>query len=138
MMPGGFELLEHTADIGIRAWGGSIEEAFEQAGYGLAEILGVRLAGGGTSHEIRAEASDVGGLVVDFLNELVLLQESQGVGFTRVEVRRLSSTELEASVWVRTMEGEASGIPVKGATYHQLGIERHPEGEAEIRVYLDV
>ena len=39
---GGFELLEHTADVGIRAWAGSLEEAFEQATEGLAEAIGKR------------------------------------------------------------------------------------------------
>ena len=36
----GFELLEHTADIGVRARGATLEEAFEQATLGLAEVQG--------------------------------------------------------------------------------------------------
>jgi Archease protein family (MTH1598/TM1083) len=36
----GFELLEHTADVGIRARGATLEEAFEQATLGLAEVMG--------------------------------------------------------------------------------------------------
>jgi Archease protein family (MTH1598/TM1083) len=42
----GFELLEHTADVGIRARGATLEEAFEQATLGLAEILGALAPGG--------------------------------------------------------------------------------------------
>lgn len=36
----GFEFLEHTADVGIRSFGASVEEVFEQATRGLAEIIG--------------------------------------------------------------------------------------------------
>src|SRR5712691_3978015 len=36
-----FEILEHTADIGLRAHGRSLEELFENAAWGLAEILDV-------------------------------------------------------------------------------------------------
>ena len=42
----GFELLEHTADVGIRARGATLEEAFEQATLGLAVVLGALMAGG--------------------------------------------------------------------------------------------
>ena len=40
MGTGGFELLEHTADVGIRAWAATLEEAFEHATEGLAEVQG--------------------------------------------------------------------------------------------------
>jgi SHS2 domain-containing protein len=42
---GGFELLEHTADVGIRARGATLAEAFEQATLGLAEVLGAMRPG---------------------------------------------------------------------------------------------
>ena len=38
----GHELLEHTADIGIRAWGRRLEDAFEEAAVVVADILGAR------------------------------------------------------------------------------------------------
>jgi SHS2 domain-containing protein len=137
-MSGGFELLEHTADVGIRAWGDSLQEAFEQAGSGLAEILGVWRVAHGTVRDIRASASDRAALLVDFLNELVLLQESEGLGFAGIAVRQLSSTGLEALVEVVPLDGEPRGIPVKGATYHKLRVDEHPDGAAEVHVYLDV
>jgi SHS2 domain-containing protein len=137
-MAGGFELLEHTADIGIKAWGDSLEEAFEQAGSGLAEILGVWRVAHGTVRDIRANAGDQAALLVDFLNELVVLQESEGVGFAGIAVRQLSSTGLEALVETVPLDGEPKGIPVKGATYHKLRVDQRPDGGAEVQVYLDV
>ncbi|MFN2545118.1 MAG: archease, partial [Actinomycetota bacterium] len=36
----GYEILEHTADVGIRAFAPTLASVFEQAAWGLAEILG--------------------------------------------------------------------------------------------------
>ncbi len=34
-----FEFFEHTADIGIRAWGDSLEEAFENSALAVFEVI---------------------------------------------------------------------------------------------------
>ena len=50
----GYEILEHTADLGIRAWGPSIEQAFEQAAWGLIDVIGIRAEGQAGKRTIRA------------------------------------------------------------------------------------
>ncbi len=37
--PFGFEPVEHTADVGLRVWGRTLEELFAQAGMGMASLL---------------------------------------------------------------------------------------------------
>ncbi|MGH2528104.1 MAG: archease [Actinomycetota bacterium] len=37
----GYELLDHTADVGIRSWGPSPEAAFEQAAWALVDLLDI-------------------------------------------------------------------------------------------------
>jgi len=66
--PGGFELLEHTADIGIRARGASLEEVFEHASEGLAEVMGARAPGPPESGEVvamKVATDDPGKLLID-------------------------------------------------------------------------
>ena len=75
---GGFELLEHTADVGVRARGATLEEAFEQATLGLAEVLGGRRPGPGDAVPVEVAAGDPGGLLVDWLNEVLWLHETRG------------------------------------------------------------
>jgi len=137
-MNGGFDLLEHTADVGIRAWGDSLEGAFEQAAWGLAEVLGIRVPDDGQVRTVRATADDLGALLVDFLNELVLLHETEEAAFADIRVLRVSDAQLEADVRVRPLNGAPGGIPVKAATFHQLSVDRSPDGRVEVRVYLDV
>jgi SHS2 domain-containing protein len=135
--PAGFQILEHTADVGIRSWGPSVEEAFEQAGLALAEILGVRGEGSGDRRQVRASGHDPGALLVDFLNQLVFVHETEEVGFVSIDVVEGTDTELRAEIETVPLTQEPEGPPVKGATFHRLRVDRR-DGRVEATVYLDV
>jgi SHS2 domain-containing protein len=136
--PAGFELLEHTADVGIRAWGSSAPEAFAQAAHALAELMGVRVSGPGKRRTVRATAEDPPGLLVAFLDELVGVHETELVGFAAVDVIGLSEHDLVAEVETAPAPADPVGMAVKAATYHQLAVERRADGAVEVRVFLDV
>jgi len=153
----GFELMEHTADVGIRARGATLEEAFEQATLGLAEILGALGSGGpGEAVAIEVSAPDPGGLLVDWLNEALWLREVRQAWLAGVQVDRVGDGAAIGSVTFssRGPAGEgATGDPapddgphapapdgtfVKAVTYHRLRVESDPSGGWLIEVYLDV
>jgi protein archease len=137
-MKGGYEILEHTADVGIRAFGPTLAACFEQAARALAEILGASRPGRtGERRVISATGGDRGALLVDFLNELLLVHETDEVAFTDITVTRLDEHDVEAEVHVVRLEGEAETTGVKAATYHRLEIRETADGY-EARVYLDV
>jgi SHS2 domain-containing protein len=141
---GGYEFLEHTADIGIRAWGASREEAFREAGWGLAEILGVAEPERGTAGsrarivEIHLPDGDGGGLLVDFLNEMLAVHETEGVAFAAIDVHGVGPRGLSATLKVIPADQQRETTGVKAATYHQLLVQERSDGEVEVRVYLDV
>jgi SHS2 domain-containing protein len=135
---GGFELLEHTADIGIRAWGATLEAAFEQATNGLAEVLGAAAPGPGEPVAIRVSAGDLGGLLVDWLNEVLWLQEVRQVGLAGVEVERVGDGVATGSVAFSQGGPAPDGTFVKAVTYHRLRVEPDPAGGWLLEVYLDV
>jgi SHS2 domain-containing protein len=134
---GGFELLEHTADIGIRATGASLEEVFEQATMALAELLGAWRPGPGAPAPVAVEAPDPGGLLVDWLNETLWLREVRQAAIAGVRVDRAGGGR--AAGELALLEGAAppDGTTVKAATYHQLLVEQVPGGWVG-EVYLDV
>ena len=147
-----YELLEHTADVGIRAWAGTLEAAFEQATEGMAEVLGALVPEGsgppglspggseGPGEAVRVEVSadDPGGLLVDWLNEVLWLREVRQAALAGVRVERV--TDSSASGWVAfSGDGPApAGTFVKAVTYHRLRVEPDPGGGWLIEVYLDV
>jgi SHS2 domain-containing protein len=140
---GGFELLEHTADIGIRARGASLEEVFEHATEGLAEVLGARpggsgRAGPGEAVTVEVSAGDPGGLLVDWLNEVLWLREVRQAVVSGVRVERVGDGTASGEVVLAAGGPEPDGTLVKAATYHRLRVEPDPGGGWLAEVYLDV
>jgi SHS2 domain-containing protein len=138
--PGGFELLEHTADVGIRAWAGSLEEAFERATEGLAEVLGALRPGDGDGEPVPVEvtADDLGGLLVDWLNEVLWLREVRQAALAGVEVERVGDGVARGTVALASGGAAPDGTFVKAVTYHRLRVEPDPGGGWLLEVYLDV
>ena len=135
----GFAFLEHTADVGIRAWGPSPREAFEQAGIGLAALMGLTARSPGRATQFHVDGVDAGGLLVALLDELVFrLETAEGEGLASLRITRLNPTSLQATVELAPMRDPVEGLVVKAATYHQLEVAERPEGATEIRVFLDV
>src|SRR5688500_17809905 len=82
----GFEHVEHTADVGIHAWGKTRERCFEQATLGVLDIMGALGSGAGEQIKIQQAARDAGGVLVDWLSEVLYVVDSRDALVTRVEV----------------------------------------------------
>lgn len=133
-----YELLEHTADVGILARGDTLEEAFQAAAEGLGEILGSWLPGEGDDREVRVEASDREALLVAWLDELLYLAEAGDLVFGGFRVNEVGERELRAAVAVSPRGGrDLDGQHVKAATYHRLSVTEEPSGWVA-QVFLDV
>jgi SHS2 domain-containing protein len=169
MPPGGaqppFEILEHTADIGLRANGQSLEELFENAAWGLAEILdaarpaqviGAAAVDAGTPtrspsarsrgapagyaprpQRIELGPADIEGLLVDWLNELILFTEEAKACLSSVEVGSVGEEGLRARVDLVECDPPPEGTELKAATYHQLSVRQTDDGWVAV-VYFDV
>jgi SHS2 domain-containing protein len=135
----GFAFLEHTADVGIRAWAPSVAAAFEQAGQGLVTLMDASADPPGRSRLVRVEGTDLGGLLVAFLDELIYLCETmEDEGVADVRVTRMDPAWLELVVDLAPRNDHADGLLVKAATFHQLLVDTREDGRTEIQVYLDV
>jgi SHS2 domain-containing protein len=135
---GGFELLEHTADVGIRARGATLEEVFEQATLGLAEVLGALRPDGGEAVAIEVTAGDPGALLVDWLSEVLWEHETRGhAAVAGVRVERVAGDRATGAVTFSSTDPPAEGTFVKAITYHRLRVGRDASGWVA-DVYLDV
>lgn len=134
----GFEIIEHTADVGIRARGDSPEETLLQATRGLADILGAWKPGAGTTHEISVESRDIGAALVDWLEEVLFLQDSRDAVLRAVDVSHVGELGALGTVTLGPRGNEVlSGTAVKAITWHRLRFER--DGDAWVaEVYVDV
>ena len=125
----GYEILEHTADVGLRARAPDITSLFEQATRGLCEIAGIWQDGVGTPVAIDVEARDRGGLLVDWLNDVLYVHDARNVAVCSVHVDEVSEKRARGRITVRPLgEGAETAIQVKAVTYHQLDVRETPSG----------
>lgn len=135
-----FDIIEHTADTGIIAYGADMEEAFANAAYGMFSLMAdLEQVNEETSRYVEAEGSDRESLVVTWLNELLYQFDVERILFKRFDILELTATRLKANV-----HGEKADMPrhelhggVKAATYHMLEV-REKRGRCRIRVIFDV
>jgi SHS2 domain-containing protein len=126
---GRFEVLEHTADVGVRAMGSSLKECFRQMTLGLLEISGAYRPDGGDKRDISVEADDFGALLVYWLEEVLYIQDSADAVVTDVTVNEVGMDEAVGSVSIAPRGDEVlEGTAVKAITYHQLSVSRTEEG----------
>jgi SHS2 domain-containing protein len=134
-----FEILEHTADIGLRARASTREELYEALGEGLATLQGAWFPDRGAERAVRVEATDPEALLVSWLDELLYLHEAKDAVFAGIAVDHVDDTSLSGRVRMSPRgDRELEGVGVKAATYHRVEVAREPDGAWTGRVYLDV
>ena len=136
----GFEILEHTADVGILATGDTLAEALSWVAKGMftviADLDGVEP---GESLDVAVRSADQDSLAVDWLNELLFRYEAEGFLPKEFYVSvDKAGTCLAARCMGEPVDPERHGMrtAVKAATYH--GLEVSHDGEWRIQVVLDV
>jgi SHS2 domain-containing protein len=135
-----FEILEHTADIGLRAWGATLQEAFENAATALSAIvvelddIQPRIA-----YPIAASGDDDQSLLVNWLNEALYYLDARRIVLRRFNIEHFGDGRVAGQAWgePRDPVKHQPKVIVKGVTYHQLKIERRPDGW-QVQVFLDI
>lgn len=134
-----FEVIDHTADVGIIAYGSDLKEAFANSAYGMfsliADLEGVEE---GVCRDINVQAPDQEALLVVWLNELLYLFDVDHVIFGKFEISDLSQNRLQAKVYGERIDTSHHQLKtaVKAATYHLLKVEK--ENGFRVQVILDV
>jgi len=126
-----FEVLDHTADIGLIVYGEDLKALFENAGEAffhlLTDLRKVRLR---TERRIEIRKENLERLMVDWLTELIYLHEVENLLLKKFKVESVGEDGLRARV-----KGEPfqEGIHVmktgvKAATYHQIEVRQEKKG----------
>ena len=135
-----YKLLSHTADTGIVAFGRELSEAFGNAAYAMFDILtdvdSVREVDKVSLH---VSASDIGELLVAWLEELLYRYETERMVCSRFAIEEICDTSLRAAVFGERVDSTRHDIKaeIKSVTYHQLKVERSEDGW-RVQVIFDV
>jgi protein archease len=144
---GSFEILPHTADVGLRARGASLADLFETAARAMFSIeYDLSAVEAREERPVEAQADDVEGLLETWLSELLWLHDATGFVPGTVSVREIGLVaEGEPVVRVAGAAGgrllgdwfEQRGPQIKAVTLHGLEV-RQAGDHWEATVYLDV
>jgi SHS2 domain-containing protein len=129
------ELLEHTAEVKLRVRAPSFAELAAEAGRAVARIeLGREPPPAERSYrELDIRSPDRDALLVDWLNELIWLAETERWVATEFEIHSATNTMLQARV--RGVPVDEAPARIKAATFHGLKIAPVADGlEAEVIV----
>jgi SHS2 domain-containing protein len=124
-----YELIEHTADVGVKAYGKTVAEAFEHVAEGMFDIITdestIDPVG---QYDIRLEAPDLEQLLVDWLSQLLFLNGAQNLVFGKFQVT-LTGNRLSAQIFGEKYDTKKHrmGVEIKAVTYHMLQVsEKDP------------
>lgn len=124
-----YKLIEHTADVGVKAYGKTIAEAFEHAAEGMFDIItDESMIDPVGQYDIQLEAPDLEQLLVDWLSKLLFLNDAQDLVFGKFHVT-LTGNRLSASVFGEKYDTKKHrmGVEIKAVTYHILKVnEKNP------------
>jgi len=134
-----FEILDHTADVGIIAYGADLSQAFANAARGLFSLITELDEVEEVLHrDIELTASDEESLLVEWLNELVYLFDTEGIIFKRFDIIQLDNTYLKARSYGEKVDSSKHTLKtgVKAATYHMLEVDKN-DG-CRVQVLFDI
>jgi SHS2 domain-containing protein len=137
---GAYEVIDHTADVGIVARAATLPELFETAAEGLFSFIVD--AGSVESRawiERTVEADDLAAMLVDWLNDLLAVFSADAFVPKVFVVDEVSESRLRATVHGEPVDPtrHTFHLDVKAATYHQLEVVRD-DGGWRARVIFDV
>jgi len=122
-----FEIIDHTADIGIRAYGANMNQAFANAARALFSLITELDDVDEVLHrDTKITAPDEESLLVEWLNELIYLFDVENILFKRFDITQLNNTQLKARSYGEKVDSSKHKlkIGVKAATYHMLKVDK--------------
>ncbi len=128
-----YRWVEHTGEVQVEIEAATEEAVFKDAARALGELL-ADAGGEPVSRQVTLDGHERAALLVDWLDELVFLAETEGLVPEAVGRIELSARGLVAAV--RCRRGSPRHL-VKGATYHRLEFKRSRHG-CRATVVLDV
>ncbi len=150
-----FEVIDISGDVGLRAYGENLKDAFTNAAIGMFSLItDLEMVKEEKAINVSVESDSVEGLVVSWLNELVFYFDTYGFLGKKVSITEFTPSqplvggEQQASLQAYKLKASLAGedfdperheskLLVKAATYHRLRIDKKND-IWEIDVIFDI
>jgi SHS2 domain-containing protein len=133
-----FSLIEHTADIGLTAYGQNLAEAFSNAAYGLFSIItDLRRVKKIESRLVELQENSLEDLLYTWLNHLIYLFDAEQMLFKQCEIQDFGEHKIKAICYGERVDPTRHNMKlgVKAATYHMLKVDAEKN---QVQVIFDI
>ena len=136
-----YEMIDHTADLGIRVYAETLPKLFENVALGMLEsIAELDSIDEKREFEINVQGDTLEDLLVAFLGELLFQHEVEEILFKRVEILKFNEDNLSAVAYGEEKNPQKHIIytEIKNVTYHQLKVKQSSDNKWETLVIFDL
>lgn len=134
-----YEILEHTTDLKIRAFGKTKEELFLNMLRAMFEGAGARIKDKDKKikeeRAVKIKSADEQSLLVDFLSEVLAQSDINNEAYFEAEFEKLTGTELVGKIFGSPVL--SFGTEIKAVTYHGLEIKK-VDGRWQATILFDI
>jgi SHS2 domain-containing protein len=129
-----YEFFEHTADVAVKVYGGSLKELFTSAALAMYSVL---VAKKGNKPQaalkevvISKKEEELEDLLKGWLDELLFYFSTQQLILHRIKALNIEENALEAKVLLATWDRDRfeAKDEIKAVTYHELKVEKVRNG----------
>jgi len=131
-----YEILEHKADLKIKAFGKNKGELFENAMFGMFKGARYESEREGIKREIKISSPELSSLLVDFLSEVLYLCETNKEVYQEIQFENLTEKELKGALIGKELK--RMGVHIKAVTYHNLDVHQREDKTWEATVLFDI
>lgn len=137
-----YEYLPHTAEAKFAAYGKSMEEAFSNAALAMENIItDTEKIKPNIKKKIVIETKQLAALLYDFLQELLILFDSEHFALKKIENLKIQQKGSDYLLTATAMGDDAQHYEiisgVKSVTYNEMEIKKE-KGQWKVVVVLDV
>jgi SHS2 domain-containing protein len=134
-----YETFEHEADIGIRGFGQTTAEAFENSAVALYSVMvDIRAVEANEKISVTVSAPDRELLLIEWLNALLSLSDIEHMVFSKFNVK-IEGASLTGTAWGEPLDRERHkpNVEIKAATYYMLKV-MEADGRSVAQCVVDV
>lgn len=132
-----FKFLEHTADIKFQAFGKTMEEAFKNSALAMTNSMFDGKVKKKITKTIKVTGKDNERLLYEFLEEFLVLLDSENFLLSEIKKIKIKDNKLEAEIIGDNALDYEVHIVVKAITYNEMFV-RSEKNKWVTQVVLDV
>ncbi|MBU1204824.1 MAG: archease [Nanoarchaeota archaeon] len=114
-----------TSDVMFEAYGKNLKELFKNSALALFSLIcEINNVGEEKTIDIEVSGDSLEELMVNWLQELIALVDTEEMFFSRFEIIEINENNLKAKAYGEPISPEKAGVVVKGVTYYKLKLEK--------------